>query len=452
MTKTLSIPRGVILLFTFLSTSIWCRPIWSQVKGPIDDSRITADFDGSGSVDGSDLTDLLPKEGSRLGEPDYGFRFDLDLDEVIDPDDIALFADQWLESGRTPSPFPVNDVRQAMGFNNPPGTTWSFSCMEGSTENCTGEERTLALGNIRTAFGQAAVPFVWGSGAGEPWAEILLSATGPLSILGVDKVGGPEGLPGFQIPADMAVELAGPILWSTSEMVHPGRTIRNEGTGTLFATPTIKGWRGKGMGIHGICLLLCRILMDPPDKDDRKTLLEGSFILNGEGEFDYGMGKAQADWDIVARDGRVRTLRMCWKHGDERKCIAFGEIQGGGDCVVETEDFPDTGGGAIPTFDFGACIEGSLSNFEDAGDFVLFANPGPEPKTLRVTANAGEFDFLGIRVYLESPIEPVRTGAFTSDGTEFLIDIPNGQSVYVEVYQLDGIGEYEVRAETVITK
>ncbi|MCB9768538.1 MAG: hypothetical protein H6752_10105 [Candidatus Omnitrophica bacterium] len=425
-----------------------------EFKGADGGAAVPADFDGDGRIASPDLLRLLPHNGASLGESDYGYLYDLNRNDRIGDEDLAIFADQWMETAQPGTPFPVSDVRQAMGFDNPTGTNWSFACMQGGTEDCTGGERTLTLGEPRTAFGRSGIPFIWGSGEGEPWAEILLSATGPLEILGVDKVGGPEGLPGFQIPANLAVELGGPIQWSTSEMFQPGRFVRNEGTGTLFATPTIKGFEGKGLGLAGLCLVFTSAWFNGANKEIDKGLPAGSYILYGEGTFDYGMGEAQANWDIVCREGRVRTIRLCWFHEEEKKCLTFGEMETSGNCFAEDEDFTDVFNGPIPSFQREECVSGSLENFDDQADWFSF-NSLPSNSNLRVTGVVGQGVFLGIRIYVGSPLQSnlVDSGVLTGQGpAEFVVETESGEDCYVEVYQLDGIGGYEVTAETVIGK
>ena len=61
----------------------------------VQDTGLSADFDGNGSVDFSDFLAFAVQFGKKAGEPGYEARFDLDSDGSVGFTDFLVFVSQF---------------------------------------------------------------------------------------------------------------------------------------------------------------------------------------------------------------------------------------------------------------------------------------------------------------------------------------------------------------------
>jgi len=79
------------------------------------------DFTGNGAVDFFDFAGFTTAWQTTLGQPDFNDIYDLDDDNSVDINDLALFADDWLTGAKYPYSPPQTD-REKTSFN----TGWKF--------------------------------------------------------------------------------------------------------------------------------------------------------------------------------------------------------------------------------------------------------------------------------------------------------------------------------------
>jgi len=82
---------------------------------------VCPDFTGDGVVDFLDFSKFASAWLTTLGEPDFNENYDLDDDNDIDINDLALFAEDWLLGAKYPYSAPQTN-REKLSFN----TGWKF--------------------------------------------------------------------------------------------------------------------------------------------------------------------------------------------------------------------------------------------------------------------------------------------------------------------------------------
>ncbi|MCA9444750.1 MAG: hypothetical protein KC964_28445, partial [Candidatus Omnitrophica bacterium] len=310
-----------------------------------------------------------------------------------------------------------------------------------------------------------------------------MTLDGPLEILGVKKLGGPQGLPGFEVDPNTSIESTGPIRFSTSETVYSGSPVSSAENVSVSATVNLLGFE-KTIKYEAFCYVVmqnffcafceancdycvswrddclhcgnrtdCRICPPPsichPCFSPKGEGMFPPFIISGEGMLDYGAGQAVGQWEIFARDGQILAFSLCWFHGDLKKCLTFSLLEEPStDCIVETEDIGDFDDFLHAFLDLGTCYQGSINGAEDTMDGFRIRANSPQ-SSLRISARSLNESPGRIRIYRESPIrgaEIVDT-TFDSAQSEHSFD-QNGDDFWVEVYGVGSSVEYEVSAET----
>ncbi|MCA9434590.1 MAG: VCBS repeat-containing protein [Candidatus Omnitrophica bacterium] len=238
--------RCVLAVSLFLSSTL----AFCETKGPATTSG-NPDFNSDGRIDEKDLLQLEKRIGMRFGNADYGFPYDLNLDEVIAEEDLYLFQNGWKDSGTPPEPMSGDQFRSLSGLDDFPGKTWYFECVPGGTEDCEGKLRTLTGGELIERNGRLVMPITWGSGDGEPWVKLYLTMDGNLEFAGVEKVDA-NNFHGFDLPPQVLT--AGSIPWTTSEMIYPGVALAS--TGTISLNIGLPGEQEKGIVAAVACLVV----------------------------------------------------------------------------------------------------------------------------------------------------------------------------------------------------
>ncbi len=461
--------KGTIgTLILILTLALLPESFAAEHKGSPTNSK-NPDFNKDGRVDDNDLIPLAGRVGATVGEEGYGFLYDLSVDGKIDSEDIFAWLRDWKGNGASYAPIATEDFRAMTGLDDLVGSVWRFQCLPGGSEDCQGEGRTVTGGQLMEMGGRMVMPITWGSESGEPWDTLYLTMDGDLGFLGIEKVAQPNGFPGIVVPPQ-TIGIAGLIPWTTSETIYPGTVLESTGTASLqfsFA---------KGLEPLDIfCLFALGIFPSDEDLEDLldaifriqlggkggTTILEkGVPTLEGPNHLVSGMGimgvtdgvEATANWNLLFSSEGLVLIDLCWEFMGQKKRLSFGRIfDDPSDCLIEDTDFSNTFSGNVARIERGECIQGSLLSNEDPADWARVGGAGPGSSQVRIAGQTGEFEVLGIRIYRESPIESglVDFGLISSQGNEFVVETPFGEELYLEIYQIDGFGEYEVSVVTV---
>jgi hypothetical protein len=396
---------------------LFCLPFSAAFAEPdkgVADGGRPADFNIDGKIDEKDLLDLAPRMGAKLGENnEYGLQYDLDGDFEIDPKDFTLFGEQWKSLAATGEAMPVDEIRRTMGLDTLSGQTWRYRCIGGESD-CGEEERTITGGAIRNVGDRIVLPIIWGSGSGEPWAEVLMTLDGPLEILGIEKIGGPEGLPGFRVAANMGVESSGPIALTTSEVMYAGSPILSSGTTAASISVDLGPFELKGTAqtlVAACIVVLIGISCSPCDIDcdycydwNGACDYQGSYhlgcpppsncnacreeikgeealrpvIFMGEGVLDYETGQATGTWEIFSSNGQILLFHLTWTHGGLTKSLTFAAF-GSSSCqttVPEQEVEIEHCGLFHNDITEGVCLSGVVGSGIDIQDMIRLNQQG----------------------------------------------------------------------------